>query len=94
MIAIGTGILIYNTMTKPKYNREDDTVVEEFKEWKTNKAEKRATRVSVSVALWSILLALYFVISFTTYAWYLTWIIFVLGIAFEALINIYVAVKK
>ncbi len=94
MIAIGTGILIYNCMTKPKYSREDDTVVEEFKEWKTNRAEKRATRISVSVALWSILLALYFIISFTTYAWYLTWIIFVLGVAIEALINIYLAVKK
>jgi hypothetical protein len=94
MIAIGTGILIYNSMTKPKYSKGDDTMVEEFKEWKTNRAEKRATRLSISVALWSILLALYFIISFSTYAWYVTWVIFVIGVAVEALINIFMAVKK
>lgn len=94
MIAVGTGILIYNGMTKPKYSRGEDTMVEEFREWKTNRAEKRATRMSISVALWSILLALYFIISFSTYAWHVTWVIFVIGVAIEALINIFMAVRK
>ena len=35
MIAAATGLLIYNGMTKLSYQKKEDTVVEEFKEWKS-----------------------------------------------------------
>ncbi len=94
MITFGTGILIYNGMTKPKFSNLEGTMVEEFKEWKTRKDDRRATRLSVSVALWSILLALYFIVSFSTFAWHITWVIFVIGVAVEALINIFISIRK
>ncbi len=94
IITFATGILIYNGMTKANYEKVEDTMVEEFKAWKTDRANRRTTRISVSVALWSIILALYFIISFATYAWHLTWVIFVIGVAVEALINIFITIRK
>lgn len=94
MIAIGTGILIYNGMTKPRPYMNETTMVNEFREWQIAKVQKRNTRISVSVALWSLLLALYFIISFITFRWYITWVIFILGFAIEALINVFTAIKK
>ena len=61
----------------------------EFKEWQTNKYDKKVLRISISFALWSIIAAIYFIVSFTTYAWSVSWIIFLAGIAIEALINVF-----
>ena len=94
MITLATGTLIYNGMTKPKYYGIEDTMVEDFKEWKTKKENRRMARLSVSVALWCIILASYFIISFSTFKWYITWVIFVIGIAIEALINIFLTMRK
>lgn len=94
IITCATGILIYNSMTKPKYIRKEDTMVAEFKEWQTNRANQKSARASISVALWSIILALYFIISFTTGAWHITWVIFIIAVAVEALINIFTSLKK
>lgn len=93
-IALGTGLLIYNAMSKPKPIIDGSTMVNEFREWQMEKSQKRSTRISISVALWALLIALYFIISFITYDWHLTWIIFIIGIAIEALINIFAAIKK
>lgn len=93
-IALGTGLLIYNAMSKPKPIMDSSTMVNEFREWQIDKSQKKSTRISVSVALWALLIALYFVVSFITYSWEVTWIIFIIGIAIEALINIFTAIKK
>lgn len=93
MIAFATGLLIYNGMTKPRIIN-DEAMTNEFREWKISKDQRRKTRISISVALWSLLFALYFFISFMTYRWYITWIIFILGFAIEALINIFITLKK
>ncbi|MBH1939988.1 hypothetical protein I5677_03640 [Mobilitalea sibirica] len=94
IITFATGILIYNGQIKQKYYRADDTMVEEFKEWQKKRADKTKARISISVALWSIIVALYFIISFSTFAWHISWTIFILGIAIEALINIFFIIKK
>lgn len=94
MVAAATGLIIYNNMTKPRYIRTEDTMVEEFKEWQSEKTEKRSLRRAISAALWSITVALYFIISFSTWAWPSTWIIFIIAAAIEAVINIFFVSKK
>ncbi|MCL2828475.1 MAG: permease prefix domain 1-containing protein [Oscillospiraceae bacterium] len=94
MIAGSTGLLIYNAMTKPRYHKESDTMVEEFREWQAETHDRRALRRAISTALWSIIVALYFIISFWTFAWHITWIIFILGAAIESIINIFFSKKK
>jgi len=94
MIAGATGLLIYNSMIKPKYPGASDTMIEEFREWQTDGNERKALRKALSSALWSITVALYLIISFMTGAWYITWIIFIITIAVESLINVFYTMKK
>jgi len=94
MIAGATGLLIYNSMTKPKPSNAPDTMVEEFREWQSDDRDRKSLRKAISSALWSIILALYFIISFTTFAWHITWIIFIIGAVVESLINVLFTMKK
>ena len=94
MVAGATGLLIYNHMTKPKYYKEEDTMVEEFKEWQADTKDQKQMRGAISSALWSLIVVLYFIISFTTRAWHVSWIIFVVGGLVESLINIFFAMQR
>jgi MFS superfamily sulfate permease-like transporter len=94
MIAAATGLLVYNHMTKPKYHKTADTMVEDFREWRSGASDQKSLRRAISSALWSVLVVLYFIVSFWTFAWHLTWIIFIIGGAIEAIINILFTLKK
>lgn len=87
-IAVATGILVYNHMSKPAlYNKKDDTMMEDFKEWKSKNESSRQAMKSIISATWSITLVLYFVISFGSGAWYITWVIFLIGGAITSIIK-------
>jgi len=92
--AAATGLLVYNSMTKPKFTKTADSMVEEFKQWQSDEKDRRSMRRAISAALWSIILALYFIISFWSGAWHMTWICFLIGIVIETLLNIFFAMKK
>jgi hypothetical protein len=94
MVAVATGLLIYDSMTKPKYVKESDTLVEEFREWKEDNKGRKSMRSAISSALWTLLVAVYFVISFSTGAWHITWILFLVGAAIESFINIFMNIRK
>ena len=51
LIAGATGLLIYNNMTKPQYLKQDDTLVEDFKEWKSTTNKSRRVRKSIENVL-------------------------------------------
>lgn len=94
LITAATGMLVYNYMTKPRYIRREDTMVAEFKEWQANKDNMKSARGSVSVAVWCLAIVLYIFISFSTNDWHITWVIFVIAVAVEAIINIIMNPKK
>lgn len=87
MVAAATGLLVYNNMTKLKKVRMDDTVVEEFREWKEKGNSLNQIFRSVSIALWSLAIAVYFMVSFVTMAWYITWVIFLIAGAVQAIVK-------
>ena len=93
-VAAATGLLIYNNMTKPKYNKESDTMVEDFREWQSDEKDRKQLKKAISSALWTIIVAVYLVVSFTTMMWWITWIIFVIGAAIESLMNVFYVWKK
>ena len=66
----------------------------EFKEWKNNQDDKKRVRKSINSALWAIITVLYFLISFSTGAWYITWIIFLIGVAVENIIKAIFELKE
>ena len=87
LIAVATGLLVYNSSLRPKYEKMDDTMVEEFKQWQDESKHKNEKRSAYLGAFWSLIVALYFIISFATMAWYITWIIFLIGAAVEQIIK-------
>lgn len=87
IIGIATAIIIFNNMSKPIMDKLDNTIINEFKEWKTNQEEHKRARKAINSALWTIIVVLYFLISFSTGAWYITWVIFLIGAAAENIIK-------
>ncbi|MDR1117041.1 MAG: permease prefix domain 1-containing protein [Oscillospiraceae bacterium] len=94
LIAAATGLLIFNNMTKPKYFRAEDTVVEDFREWQYKTGDRRAVLKSIDAAIWSVTLALYFIISFATMAWYVTWVIFIIAVAVTQIIKAFFDLRQ
>lgn len=87
IIGIATAIIIFNNMSKPAVTSIDGTIMEEFKEWKASQENKKKARKSISSALWAVIVVLYFLISFSTGAWYITWVIFLVGVAVENIVK-------
>ncbi len=94
MIACGTGLLIYDHMTKPHYRKVEDSIVEEFKEWKDQTDSDRRAMKALSSALWSIITVIYIIISFWTMAWHITWVIFLIGAAVEGILKAVFELKR
>lgn len=88
LIAAATSIMVYNNIMHPKFIKAEDTMVEEFREWKASNAAKVEKKNLYSSIVWPIVVVLYFLISFTTGAWYVTWVIFILGAVVQKLIEV------
>lgn len=93
-VAIATGLLIYNGVTREKYVKADDTMVEEFKAWKQNSRQKDQAANAVIGSLWLIAVCVYMLVSFATGAWHLTWIIFLITAAVASIIKGIFMLKK
>jgi hypothetical protein len=87
LIAGATSLLVYNNIMHPKYTKLDDTMVEEFREWKAANAAKQEKKNLYAGIVWPVIVVLYFLISFTTGAWYVTWVIFILGVVVQKLVD-------
>ena len=60
LIATATGMLIYSHMSKPRYIKANDTMVEEFRQWQSDTREKknhakRHFRRHVVLCLWQFI---------------------------------------
>lgn len=88
LVAIATGIIIYANMSIPKEISEIEECEEDMKEKKLY--ETRGGRIvkEVSSVVWSLVTVIYFAVSFTTQAWHLTWLIWVIGSGIERMIHI------
>ncbi len=86
--AVASCLLIYHFTSRPKYRKHEDTIVEEFKQWSSETRNTKALHASISVIVWALLIVFYFLISFMTFAWHLTWMIFLIGIVAEVIITL------
>ncbi len=85
---VSTCILIYHFMTKPKYTKYEDTMVEEFKEWKGKKDKNKEIKKAIDSILWTLTVIIYLFISFTFGIWYISWIIFLIASLIENIIKL------
>lgn len=83
--ALATGIVVYAQMNKPRTYQGND-VVSDFRNWSDKNSNNKQLRNSISSTLWMVVLVLYFIISFSTGKWAVTWIIFLIGAAAEGVV--------
>lgn len=88
LAGVSTCILIYHFMTRPKYTKYDDTIVEEFKEWKGKKDKNKELKKAIDSILWTLTVIIYLIISFTFGIWYISWIIFLIATLIENIIHL------
>lgn len=93
MIAAGVALLIFNGMTRPRYVKEEDNFVEEFREWQVENRHNKSIRAAISSILWPLIVVLYFVISFFYGQWHLSWLIFIIGACLEGVISLIFQIK-
>lgn len=94
MIALATGILVYHGKMGKPYRKTDDTMVENFKEWNAEREDRKTLRRSILAAISSITLVIYFVISFATHAWHITWLIFLISAAVRNVVKACFELRK
>ena len=92
--AVATCLIIYNAVSRPKYLKADDTIVEEFKEWKSANTTEKAMIKSITSIMWLVITALYFLLSFTLGIWSFSWIIFIIGAAIDRIITLAFQLRK
>lgn len=92
--AIATCLIIYNAVSRPKYLKTDDTIVEEFKEWKSTNSRDKEVMKSIKSIFWMIIVAIYLLISFVFGNWSFSWIIFIIGAAIEKIITLAFQLKR
>lgn len=88
LAGIPTCLLIYHFMSRPKYNKYDDTIVEEFKEWKGKKDKNKEVKKAISSIIWSITIIIYLLMSFNFGNWHISWIIFIIACLVENIVNL------
>ena len=88
MIALATGLLVFDSLTHPKSTRPaPGTVVEDFRQWQSANVKKKHWVAAFNGAFWPLVLALYFLLSFGTGKWYITWVIFLIAPAVDVIVN-------
>ncbi|MDF2510297.1 MAG: hypothetical protein K0S04_163 [Herbinix sp.] len=91
---IPTCMLVYISSMHPKYRRTEDTVVEEFKEWKSSTVKTKSVKSATICVAWTFIILIYFVVSFATFAWYASWIIFLAGACVHAILELVFRLKE
>ena len=85
--AAATGLLIYNGMTRTCSRKADDTMVEQFREWKDRNDSRTQICRAIAGAVWALAVVAYFLISFFTQAWHITWLLFPIAGAATAVVK-------
>lgn len=88
LAGIPTCLLIYHFMSKPKYKKYEETMVEDFKEWKDKKDNNKEIKGAISSIIWTITVIVYLLVSFTFGIWYISWIIFIIAVLIENIVNL------
>lgn len=85
--AVASGFIAYgNSISKVNYSKTDNSFVEEYKEKVAINNDRNKLKGAISSSMWSLIVVLYFLISFLTNWWHISWIIFLIGACIQQLI--------
>lgn len=89
-----TVLIVYASQLTPRYRRNEDSMVEEYKEWKSGTSHLKEVRKAISSILWTVTVIVYFLISFSTMAWHVTWVIFLIAGCVESVVSLIFSMKR
>lgn len=89
-----TCMLIYAANMYPDYRKKEENLVEEYKESHYLSDKNKAVKNAISTIIWMLVLVLYFVISFTTMKWYITWVLFLVGGCAQAVLELVFSMQR
>ena len=89
LMAAGVAALIYGSgLKRPEpYQKEDDSFVEEYKEKQSRPSRNVRLRGAATSLLWITLVLVYFAVSLTTGRWENTWVLFLVGVVLQQVVN-------
>ena len=79
IIATATGLLIYNAILNKKEKN------------KKTREEKLVSQINEIITIF--ILVIYFIVSFTTMAWHITWILFIINVLIEEIVKLIFSLK-
>lgn len=80
-----TCMLVYAANMYPAFSKKEENLVETYKEAVHARNKRKAVKVSVGVTIWIVTITIYFIISFATCKWDVTWITFLIGACAQAI---------
>jgi len=83
-----TCMLVYVSQLLPKESRRKERRTEGYQEWNERGARSKELRKAISSVIWLLTLIIYFLFSFGTGAWHITWIIFLIAACVESIVHI------
>lgn len=90
-----TCMLVYAANMYPAYKKKDrENLVEDYKEAKYSSNREKAVRSSISTIIWTTVVILYFIFSFTTGAWHISWVIFLMGGCVKAICSLIYSLRQ
>lgn len=85
---IPTGMLVYTSMMQPRYKKKEENMVEDYKEWKSGSSRSKEIRKAISSIVWTLGVVFYFLWSFSTGAWHISWVTFLILGCIESIIGL------
>lgn len=89
-----TCMLVYAANMYPNYRKKKEDFVEDYKEAKHLSNRDKAVRKSISTIIWTMVVILYFVFSFSSGAWHISWVIFLMGACVEAVCSLIYSLRQ
>lgn len=91
---VPTCMLTYIAILSPAYKKKQDNIVEEYKEWKSGNERDRSIRKAIESILWTLTVFIYLAISFLTFRWDITWIVFIIALCLDSIVKLVFSLKR
>lgn len=82
---VATAMIIFRATAFKQYEPKNDSQTERIKQ---RIDSKTPVRRALSGALWALGVLVYFLLSFATFAWHITWLVFIICIAIDQIIGL------
>lgn len=90
-----TVMLVYAANMYPGYTRrENQDMVDQIKEVKYHGNREKATLKTIQSLIWTVTLLVYFTISMATFAWHVTWIIFLIAACVQKIVQLVLELRN